>query len=115
MRPDTIHAFSIPFGPRDATYSPEEMIERRNILCREVRTLMPVANRLPNSRLIERIGIKDGRHELYFDLEYTGQLCLPYGNSQNKSAKALLELDLQLLKRSVDEQQRMFFREATRP
>ncbi len=112
MRTDTIHAFSLPFGPRGATYSPDEMIERRNVLCREVRALMPVAGRLPNSRLVDRIGIKDGRHELFFDLEYTGQLSLTYSNSQNRSARALLEHDLQLLKRSVDEQQRMIFREA---
>lgn len=111
-RPPFITAFSLPFGPADATYSREEEQYRRDMLCREVRALMPAANRLPSSRLVDRLGIRDGQSRLDFDLEFTGQLNLPFSAGQVESVARLLERDIETLRRSAGDQQKAIFLEA---
>jgi len=111
---ERIPAFSLPFGAANASYTREEEFERRDTLWREVRALMPAVDQLSSSYLVDRIGIKDGRHELYFDLEFTGQLPFPDGRARTESVGSLLERDLETLHRSIAAQQKEIFLEAHR-
>ena len=71
---ESIHAFTLPFGHGDQTFSTDEDLERRKAVRREIKAMMPMADKLPNSRLVDRIGVVNNKHVLHFWLEFTGQL-----------------------------------------
>lgn len=113
--PEKLSAFYLPFAPASATFSTEEELERRKLVWREVRGLMPVVDSLPNSRLVDRIGWRGHETVLYFDLEYSGQMPLTLTRGGIGSPLQLLQHDLDLLRQSAAAQQNAAFLDASAP
>lgn len=109
---ESIHAFTMQLGYGKQAFSIEEYSERRKALWQEVKALMPAFDKLPNSQLVDRIGIQNDKHVLHFCLEFTGQLSLPSGRNKPEALKTILEHDLSLLRESAKNQQRTIFLEA---
>ena len=106
---ESLPAFVLPFGPADAKYTRLEETRRRETLCRELRILVPAVDQLVSSRLVDLLAVRDGVLVLQFDLAFTGQLSL---TDHALPVRALLERDLELLRRSVRDQQRAILVEA---
>ena len=100
---ESLPAFVLPFGPADAKYTRLEETRRRETLCRELRILVPAVDQLVSSRLVDLLAVRDGVLVLQFDLAFTGQLSL---TDHALPVRALLERDLELLRRSLRDQQR---------
>lgn len=106
---DELVAFYLPFGPPSASFSAEEDLKRRDDIWREVRALMPVVDRLPNSRLVDRIGLRDQKLVLNFVLEPSRQTSLDFNRGGAEPITILLQRDLELLRQSAATQQKAIF------
>lgn len=102
-------AFYLPFGSPSASFSADEYLERRELIWREVRTLMPVIDRLPHSQLVDRIGLRDQKLVLNFVLVPVRQTSLAFDRHDAESAFMPLYRDLELLRQSAADQQKAIF------
>lgn len=102
-------AFYMPFGSPSASFSADEYLERRELIWREVRTLIPVVDHLPNSQLVDRIGLRDQKLVLNFVLVPARQTSLPLDRHGAESALMLLHRDLELLREFAAAQQKAIY------
>lgn len=112
---ERISAFFLDFASADARFSTDEERVRRELVWKEVRGLMPIVDSLPNSRLVDRIGIRDGKLAMYFDLEYVGQRGISFDAHGYESALSLLFRDLEMLRESATMQKCAVFIDAAKP
>jgi hypothetical protein len=108
---ERLPAFHLQFAAAGATFTEAEERARREALYREARRLIPGVEQLKSSRLIDRIGIDDGRLTLYFDLEHTGQTTLLFERGISENPSQALQRDLRILRDSVTERQKEIFME----
>lgn len=110
---DELVAFYLPFGPPSASFSAEEDLKRRDDIWHEVRALMPVVDHLPNSRVVDRIGLRDQKFVLNFVLEPSRQISLDFNRGGAETISILLQRDLELLRQSAAAQQKAIFLDAS--
>jgi len=103
---ERIMAFSVPFGPPGATFTPKQLENRKREIWKEIETWVPASRFLIHSCLVERVVAENNQLLVIFDLVPHPQLALKFEENEKSSSAHVtsvlrdLVYDLKQLKQS---------------